>query len=84
MEDQRNKRKERIGVVSSDKMNKTRVVRVERLVKHPKYERIVRYATKFKAHDEQNVSKEGDKVRIMETRPLSKEKRWTILEVIKS
>jgi len=83
MEDQRNKRKERVGVVISDKMNKTRVVRVERLVKHPKYQRIIRKATKFKAHDEQNVSKDGDKVRIMETRPLSKDKRWTILEVIK-
>lgn len=84
MEGQRNKRKERVGIVISDKMNKTRVVRVERLVKHPVYSRIVTKTNKFKVHDEQNASKEGDRVRIMETRPLSKDKRWTILEVIKS
>ena len=83
MENLRNKRKERVGIVTSDKMNKTRVVQVERLVKHPQYSRIVRKRAKFKVHDEQNVSKMGDQVRIMETRPLSKDKRWTLLEVIK-
>lgn len=83
MENLRNKRKERVGLVTSDKMNKTRVVQVERLVKHPVYSRIVRKRAKFKAHDEQNISKAGDQVRIMETRPLSKDKRWIILEVIK-
>lgn len=83
MEKPRNKRKERVGIVTSDKMNKTRVVQVERLVKHLQYSRIVRKRAKFKVHDEQNVSKMGDQVRIMETRPLSKDKRWTILEVIK-
>ena len=83
MEKPRNKRKERLGIVISDKMNKTRVVQVERSVKHPVYSRIVRKRTKFKVHDEQNVSKMGDQVRIMETRPLSKDKRWILLEVIK-
>jgi small subunit ribosomal protein S17 len=83
MEKARNMRKERVGIVLSDKMNKTRVVQVERSVKHPVYSRVERMRTKFKAHDEQNVSKAGDKVRIMETRPLSKDKRWTIVEVIK-
>lgn len=80
---ERAKRKERIGIVTSDKMNKTRVVRVERLVKHPLYARIVKKRNKFKAHDEGNSSKLGDKVRIMETRPLSKDKRWVITEIIK-
>lgn len=80
---ERAKRKERIGIVTSDKMDKTRVVRVERLVKHVLYDRIVKRQNKFKAHDEGNSSKLGDKVRIMETRPLSKDKRWVITEIIK-
>ncbi|MFZ5800137.1 MAG: 30S ribosomal protein S17 [Candidatus Omnitrophota bacterium] len=84
MENQaRAKRKERVGVVISDKMNKTRIVQVERLVKHPMYARIVRQRNKFKAHDETNSAKPGDKVRIMETRPLSRDKRWVITEIIK-
>ena len=83
MEKPRSKRKERYGVVVSDKMNKTRVVRVERFVKHQQYGRIMRKAAKFKAHDEQNISKLGDKVKIMETRPISKDKRWMIIEVVK-
>ncbi|RKY39731.1 MAG: 30S ribosomal protein S17 [Candidatus Omnitrophota bacterium] len=76
------KGKERIGVVVSDKMNKTRVVQVERLVAHPVYKKIIRRLSKFKAHDEENKSKVGDKVRIRETRPLSKEKRWRIVEIL--
>jgi len=83
MEKERNKRKERVGIVISDKMNKTRVVQVERTVKHATYQRIIRKREKFKVHDEQSASKLGDKVRVMETRPLSKDKRWIILEVIK-
>lgn len=79
----RDKRKERVGIVTSDKMNKTRVVQVERLVKHPLYDRTVKKHNKFKAHDEGNSSKLGDKVKIMETRPLSKDKRWVITEIIK-
>ena len=83
MEKERGKRKERFGVVLSDKMNKTRVVQVERLVKHEAYFRVLRKREKFKCHDEENTSKAGDRVRIMETRPLSKNKRWVILEVVK-
>ena len=82
MQTKRVKRKERIGFVVSDKMDKTRVVRVERLVQHSLYGKTIKRATKFKAHDENNASKHGDKVRIMETRPLSKDKRWRITEII--
>ena len=78
-----NKRKFFIGVVVSDKMNKTRVVQVRWTTKHPKYEKGIRRAVKFKAHDEQNAAKTGDRVRIMETRPLSKDKRWMISEILK-
>ena len=78
-----NKRKFIQGTVVSDKMNKTRVVQVKWSAKHAKYEKIVRKATKFKAHDEKNESKEGDVVWMMETRPLSKDKRWVIREIIK-
>ena len=70
------------AVVVSDKMNKTRVVRVSRVSKHAKYEKSVRSFAKYKAHDEANATKAGDVVRIMETRPLSKDKRWIIQEVI--
>ncbi len=79
----RSKRKIKIGTVLSNKMQKTIVVKVDRLLQHKKYGRVVRTATKFKVHDEQNQAKIGDKVRIMETRPLSKEKRWRLVEIIK-
>lgn len=75
------KRAERIGVVSSDKMTKTVVVNVDRLVKHPIYRKYVRKRKKFMAHDEMGA-KIGDKVRIMETRPLSARKRWRVVEII--
>ena len=79
-----NRRKFLQGIVVSDKMNKTRVVQVRWVTKHSKYQKVVRSASKYKAHDEKNETKEGDVVRIMETRPLSKDKRWTIMEVVKS
>ena len=79
-----NRRKFLEGVVVSDKMQKTRVVQVRCAAKHSKYEKVVRHATKYKAHDEANKTKTGDVVRMMETRPLSKDKRWVILEVVKS
>jgi len=75
------KRAEKIGVVSSDKMTKTVVVRVDRLVKHPIYRKYVRKRKKFMAHDEMGA-KIGDKVRIVETRPLSARKRWRVVEII--
>lgn len=78
-----NRRKFLQGVVVSDKMEKTRVVQVKGISKHVKYHKVVRSAAKYKAHDEKNKSKEGDVVRIMETRPLSKDKRWVILDIIK-
>ena len=74
-----NRRKFLQGTVVSDKMNKTRVVQVKSISKHSKYYKITRSATRFKAHDEKNETKEGDVVRIMETRPLSKDKRWVIV-----
>ncbi len=80
----KNKRKILSGIVLSDKMNKTRVVQVRWDTKHSMYNKIVRRTVKFKAHDEKNESKSGDVVTIMETRPLSKEKRWTITEISKS
>ena len=83
MSDLRHGRKERTGVVTSDRMDKTRTVRVDRVAHHPVYKKLMRMATKFKAHDEGNVSKMGDTVRIEETRPLSKTKRWRVVEVIK-
>ena len=83
MSDIRHGRKERTGIVTSDKMDKTRTVRVDRVAHHPVYKKLMRMATKFKAHDEGNVSKTGDTVRIEETRPLSKTKRWRIVEVVK-
>ena len=75
-------RKEMIGTVISDKMNKTIVVRVDRLVRHPKYTKVVKRSSKFKVHDEEKKAKAGDKVRISETRPLSKEKRWRLVQVL--
>lgn len=81
MED-RGMRKIRTGKVVSDKMNKTVVVAVESLVSHPMYKRTIRRTKKFKAHDEENSCRIGDKVKIMETRPLSKEKRWRVIEIL--
>ncbi len=78
----RNLRKTRIGVVTSDKMDKTITVAVERKVKHPMYGKFVKKTTKFHAHDEQSVCGMGDIVKIMETRPLSKTKRWRLVEVV--
>jgi len=75
------RRAEKIGVVASDKMQKTCVVRVDRLIKHPKYRRYVRRTSKFMAHNEQGATV-GDKVRIVETRPLSARKRWRVVEII--
>jgi len=77
-----NLRKERIGVVTSDKMEKSIVVSVERKVKHPKYGKFVKKTTKFVAHDENNDCHVGDTVRIMETRPLSKSKNWRMVEIV--
>lgn len=77
-----NRRKFLEGKVISDKMNKTRVVQVRWAAKHTKYLKVTRRAVKYKAHDEKNASKIGDVVRIMETRPLSKDKRWLITEII--
>jgi len=74
--------KERVGVVVSDKMNKTVVVAIENRSPHPKYGKIVVKTRKFKAHDEENQCKEGDRVRIQETRPLSKTKHWTVAEIL--
>lgn len=79
---ERNLRKERIGVVVSNKMDKSIVVAVKRKVKHPIYGKFVNKTTKFSAHDEENTCNEGDTVRIMETRPLSKNKRWRLVEII--
>lgn len=75
-------RKTRIGKVISDKMDKTIVVAVETSVKHPLYKKIIKRTYKLKAHDENNVCKIGDKVKVMETRPLSKEKRWRLVEIV--
>jgi len=77
------RRKEYIGTVVSDKMQKTIVVKVEQLKKHPKYKRTFKRGNKFKVHDENKIAKIGDAVRIQETRPLSKEKRFRIVEVVK-
>mgnify|MGYP002637172168 CR=1 FL=1 len=74
--------KERVGVVVSDKMNKTVVVAIENRSPHPKYGKIVVKTRKFKAHDEENQCKEGDRVRIQETRPLSKTKHWKVAEIL--
>ncbi len=79
---ERNLRKTRVGKVVSDKMDKTIVVLIEDKVKHPLYGKIMKKSIKLKAHDENNECKIGDKVEIMETRPLSKDKRWRLVEVI--
>ncbi|MCS6967103.1 MAG: 30S ribosomal protein S17 [Cytophagales bacterium] len=80
--EKRNQRKVRIGVVVSNKMDKSIVVAVERRVKHPVYGKFMKKTTKFYAHDEKNECLEGDTVKIMETRPLSKLKRWRLVEII--
>ena len=72
----------KVGVVVSDKMEKTRTIAVQRSVRHPFYKKIIRRTSKFHAHDEKNISHEGDTVKIVETRPLSKLKRWRLVEVI--
>jgi small subunit ribosomal protein S17 len=75
-------RKTREGVVVSDAMQKTRVVKIERVYRHPQYQRVIRMSKKLKAHDEENTSHVGDRVLIEETRPMSKEKRWRIRQVL--
>ncbi len=78
----RNLRKTRVGLVTSDKMDKTIVVSIIDNVKHPLYGKIVKRTYKLKAHDEKNECKIGDRVKVMETRPLSKDKRWRLVEII--
>lgn len=75
-------RKTRIGTVSSDKMDKTITVRVETVKRHPLYKKTIKTSKKYMAHDENNEAKAGDIVKIMETRPLSKEKRWRLIEIV--
>jgi small subunit ribosomal protein S17 len=75
-------RKTRVGLVVSDKMEKTVVVSIERRVQHPVYGKMIRRTKKLKAHDEANDAKTGDTVRIMETRPMSKDKRWRVVEIV--
>ena len=82
MSEQRGMRKERVGVVVSDKMDKTIVVAIRTRVKHPLYGKIMNRTNKLKAHDENNECGVGDTVRVMETRPLSKEKHWRLVEII--
>ena len=79
---ERNLRKKRVGKVVSDKMDKTIVVAVETKVRHPLYGKTINRTTKFKAHDENNEAKVNDRVQIMETRPLSKDKRWRLVEIV--
>jgi small subunit ribosomal protein S17 len=79
---ERGSRKVRVGKVVSDKMDKTIVVAVERSTRHPLYGKIIRKTKKYKAHDEGNACRIGDKVRIMETRPLSRDKRWRLVEIV--
>lgn len=79
---QRSARKERVGIVVSDKMNKSIVVAIQRQIKHPIYGKFIKKTTRLMAHDENNDAHEGDTVRIMETRPLSKHKRWRLVEVV--
>ena len=79
---ERSRRKERVGIVVSDKMDKTISVAIQRQVKHPIYGKVIKKTTKLKAHDEANDANYGDMVRIIETRPLSKNKRWRLVEVV--
>ena len=82
MSEERGLRKTRVGIVSSDKMDKTIVVSIADHVKHTLYSKVIKRTYKLKAHDENNECKVGDKVRVMETRPLSKDKRWRLVEII--
>lgn len=82
MSEPRGRRKVFMGTVVSDRMQKTVVVSVERFARHPDYNKLVRRRTKVKAHDEEQRCRVGDKVRIMETRPLSRDKRWRVIEVV--
>lgn len=75
-------KREREGIVISDKMNKTRIVEVTRIMEHPQFKKIIKRKVKYSVHDEKNESKSGDKVRIAETRPLSKTKRWRLVSVL--
>ena len=78
----RNMRKTEVGKVVSDKMDKTIVVAIEDSVKHPLYKKVIKRTVKLKAHDENNECRVGDRVRVMETRPLSKDKRWRVVEIV--
>ena len=82
MADERNRRKTKVGIVVSDKMDKTVVVAFEELVRHSLYGKSVKRTKKVKAHDENNECRIGDRIRIMETRPLSKDKRWRLVEIV--
>ncbi len=79
---ERGKQKERVGVVVSDKMDKTVVVKVDNIVKHPTYKKYIKRHVTYKAHDEENTCAAGDKVLIVETRPMSKDKRWRVREIL--
>lgn len=81
---QRGHKKTQVGVVVSDKMTKTIVVKVDTLVKHPVYNKFIKRSVKYKVHDEQNACKIGDRVQIIECRPLSKDKRWSLKQIIES
>ncbi|MDD5291704.1 MAG: 30S ribosomal protein S17 [Candidatus Omnitrophica bacterium] len=82
MDNKRANRKEEVGIVISDKAQKTIIVRVQRLVRHDKYSKTIKKFNKFKAHDEKNEAKVGDKVSIAETRPISKDKRWRLVKIL--
>ncbi len=82
MSENRNLRKTRVGLVTSNKMDKTIVVAISEHIKHPLYKKFIKRTVKFKAHDENNECNIGDRVRVMETRPLSKDKRWRLVEII--
>ncbi|MBM4134800.1 MAG: 30S ribosomal protein S17 [Nitrospira sp.] len=82
MQGKSEKRREWVGSVVSNKMNKTVVVAVDRFVSHPIYRKVLRRVTKLKAHDEQNSCKVGDRVRLVETRPISKDKHWRVIEIV--
>jgi len=79
---ERGHKKTQIGVVVSDKMDKTVVVKVDRIIKHPVYNKYIRRSAKFKAHDEENKCKAGDRVQIIESRPLSKDKSWKVKQIL--
>jgi len=81
---ERGHRKSQTGIVVSDKMDKTVVVKVDRLVKHQLYNKYIKRSVKYKVHDEQNICKVGDRVQIIECRPLSKDKRWSLKQIIES